>query len=317
VQNYGLNNNLDTYKAGGTFYSTRGLAFILIFIFLFQLIFYFFSIYTAGLFFHLSFQEVMNLLNEPDGTATAINIARYTNVISFTGTMFLPALLFSVINGTSIIEIGGLKVLPKLNILFVSGLLLALAIPLVDYLTALIHAIDLPLWLRHYADHFEHTRNENLSTILDMQRPIELIFCLFAIGLLPAVFEEIMFRGILMKIFKNITGKVNTSIFLQAFVFTVLHFSVFEFPGIFLMGILFGIIAHRTGTIVYGIVMHFAFNAISIIISWLNQVEFRKSGVYGEFGSFEFNTFTAVIGFLGLIVLIGLLRRVTPKNKDE
>lgn len=314
MQNYTLDDKPTVFQAKGAFYNTWGLAFLLIFLFLFQLIFFFLSVYSAGIIFGLSFKEVQNLLSEPDGTALAINLARYTNVVNFTGYMLFPALLFTVINRTGIIEEGGFRVKANGRLIFLGILILALAIPLVDFITAMLQQAPLPRWLKHYADYFQHTRNESLDTILDMQRPAELVFCIFALGLLPALFEEFMFRGVMLNIFKKITGKIWTPVFLQAFVFTVLHFSVYEFPGILLMGIIFGAIAIKTGTIIYGIILHFIFNSTSVVMAYLNHMEFEKSGMYGKYGSIAFSPLLAVAAIAGLIILFRLFNRVIKES---
>ncbi|MCC7297680.1 MAG: CPBP family intramembrane metalloprotease, partial [Bacteroidia bacterium] len=252
MQNYDIQHKQPLGIHQGSFYNPWGLAFVLIFLFLFQLVFYFLALFTAGLYYNLPIADVQNILSEPDGTALAINIARYTNIVSFTGYMFLPALLFGIINRTGLLVEGGLKIKPKSQLVFLSVLIVGLCIPLVEYLTQVMHHIQWPQSVQFLAEKFNNARTEQINTILDMHSLPELILCILAIGLLPALFEEMMFRGILLNIFKNIAIRKWTPIVLQALVFTVLHFSFYEFPGIFMMGIIFGIIAYKTGTIWYG-----------------------------------------------------------------
>lgn len=318
MQNYTIDDNRSPKYAEGSFYNTWGLAFVLIFLFLFQLIFFFLSVYSAGIIYGLSFSQVQNLLSEPDGTALAINIARYTNLVNFTGYMALPGLLFTLINRRGIVSEGGFDIPLRRRLIFLSILILALAVPIVDFMTNALQHTELPRWLKHYADYFQHTRNESLETILDMERPAELVFCLFALALLPALFEEYMFRGIMLNIFRKITDRKITPVFLQAFVFTVLHFSVYEFPGILFMGILFGYIAIKTGTILYGIILHFLFNATSVILAYLNHMEFEKSGVYGKYGSLALSPWMALAALAGIWLLIRLFNRVImDRNPNE
>jgi membrane protease YdiL (CAAX protease family) len=312
-----LENKPFSTNRSGAFYNTWGLAFVLIFLFLFQLIFYFVAVYSAGLIFGLSFHQVLNILTEPDGTSQAINIARYTNVVAFTGSMFLPVLLFSIINRTSLKIEGGFQVPIKKQLLFLALLILALAIPLVDYVTAAFQTIPLPQSLKYWANHFEHTREEQFNTLLDMHRPVELIFCLFTVGLLPALFEELMFRGVLLRIFSNILRKKWTPIILQAVVFSVLHFSFFQLPGILFMGILFGYISMRTGTVIYGVIMHFLFNATSIVLYYFNYLEFDKTGVFGKYKSIPLSPLLAIAALAGIVILVRLFNKVATANELE
>lgn len=317
LQNYDKAETAPQKGSAGSFYNTWGLAFVLIFLFLFQLIFYFLAVFTAGLIFGIEFKEVQNLLTEPDGTALAINLARYTNVVTFTGYMLLPGLMFALVNKTGVIREGGLKTPLRGNIILLCLLMVALAIPLVDFMTGWLQAANLPEWLDYYARYFQNTREESLNTILDMERPAELVFCLFALGLLPALFEEFLFRGVLLNIFRYITGRKVLPVILQAAVFAFLHLTVYEFPGILLMGILFGLIAMRTGTIWYGVILHFMFNATSIVFTWMNQEAFRQNGVYGEYQTIAFTPLLAVAAVAGLIILYRLFKKVTVEVVHE
>lgn len=309
LQNYDIIDNRPLGNSTGSFYNTWGLAFVLIFLFLFQLVFYFLALYTAGLFYGLPFSDVQNLIAEPDGSSLAINLARYTNFVSFTGYMFLPALLFGLINKTGIVGEGGLKVKIKPPLIFLALLILALAVPLVDYLTEVMHQFPFPQGLTYWATRMENSRNEMLNTILDMHRPVELLICLILIGLLPAFFEELMFRGVMLNIFKNITQKTWTPILLQSMVFTVLHFSFYEFPAIFLMGTLFGILAVKTGSIWYGVILHFLFNSVSVVLAYLNNIAFDKSGVFGEYKTLQINLILALASVAGLVILFRLFSK--------
>lgn len=202
-----------------------------------------------------------------------------------------------------------MNIKPKGQLVFLSVLIVALSLPLVDYLTSLMHHIQWSQNFHFLAEKFENARSEQINTILDMHSFPELLLCLVAIGLLPALFEEILFRGILLNIFKHITIRKWTPVLLQALVFTVLHFSFYEFPGILIMGIIFGIIAQKTGTIWYGVLMHFIFNSTSVVIAYLNNLEFDKSGVFGKYENIPFNLFMAIGAFAGLIILFRLFNK--------
>jgi uncharacterized protein len=263
----------------GAFYTPWGLAFVLIFVMLFQLIFAFLAIAACSLIFHLPFGEVRQLLSTPDGTANAINVARLSNLIAFTGFMLLPALLFTYINATSPSQEAGWNKGIKAKWLGLSLAAVTLCLPIVNWMTQIIHDVKWSQQIKYYADKFDNGRQDMVNTVLDMNSPGELFICLFIIALLPAVFEELMFRGILMNIFIRITQKKWTPIVLQALVFSLLHFSFYELPGIFLMGFIFGIIAYTTKTTWYTIIMHFLFNATSVILHYFSLRNFEKTGI--------------------------------------
>lgn len=314
-----IQNNNTEIPQKGLFYNAMGLAFVLIFLFLFQLLFYFLAVAGAAMFYGMSFSSVQQLISAPDGTAVAINIARFTNAVSFTGYMLLPALLFTVINRTSVAWEGGLKKPVYRGALLTSILIVALCLPLVDYFTAQMNFIDWPQWMRFWANKFESSRSELMETMLDMQNPVELLGCILLLAVMPAFFEELMFRGILLNIFTKMSYSKVTAVFLQALVFGALHFSFYEFPGILLMGIIFGWIAMKSGTIWYGIIMHFIFNATAVVMSYINQRSFEKTGISDTYENITLSVPLAIAAFAGVILLLRLFSKTiyTENNGAE
>ena len=301
--------NEDRKPGTGAFYSNQGLAFVLIFVFLFNILFHFVALYLAALVFRHDFTSIKNLLIQPDGSALAINLSRFVSTVEIIGSMFLPAYLFSIINQTGVKQEGKLGQPVKLQWIFLSILIIALAAPLAESFTQLYHNFPWPQKVIYWADRFENSRQALIGTILDMHALPELFVCLLLLGLVPAFFEELMFRGVIMNIFKKITGRKWLSVVLQALVFAVLHFSFYEFPAIFFTGVLFGWVAWMTGTIWYGIVMHFIFNGTTIFIEYLNKMEFDKTGINGKYQLVHFTPLLIVAGVLAIVLLLRLFQK--------
>jgi membrane protease YdiL (CAAX protease family) len=97
--------------------------------------------------------------------------------------------------------------------------------------------------------------------------PFPLLFCIISIGVFPAIFEEIAFRGILFNELKNIMS-VNATIILTTILFTILHFSFISFLWIFPTGLLFGYLRSKHNTLLYGIIGHFIYNASIVLIEY-------------------------------------------------
>ena len=91
------------------------------------------------------------------------------------------------------------------------------------------------------------------------------LFNVLLLSILPAIGEELFFRGILQKIcigiFKNnITGIVITSL-----VFGMLHFQIENLLSIIFASILLGLIYDYSKNILLTILLHFGFNFFSLI----------------------------------------------------
>src|SRR3546814_13936990 len=63
---------------------------------------------------------------------------------------------------------------------------------------------------------------------------------MLVIAVIPAIGEELMFRGALQKILTNWTRNAHWAIFLTAFAFAFIHFQFFGFLPRFMLGMLFG-----------------------------------------------------------------------------
>ena len=283
--------------------------FVLIFIFLFNIIFSVAAAFIAGGMYGIPFSEARNLLSTPDGTALAINVSRVYHLISFVGSMLLPVWLFTIVNRSSLIKEGGLSIPFKSSYLWMGLVTAGTGFIVANRLDSLMRSIAWPKTLQYYAQQLDNSRQELTSTLLDMQEPHELAVCLFLVALLPAFIEELLFRGVLQNIFKSVTGSMVRAIVLQAFVFATLHFSFYEMPGILLMGMAFGYLRGASGNTIYGMIAHFVFNGIAICLHYLSQLHFRETGVNGAFDNLEFGNVISALALIPLVYSIVWYRR--------
>ncbi len=97
-----------------------------------------------------------------------------------------------------------------------------------------------------------------------------LIMCL-----LPAVGEELFFRGAIQPLLIKLSNKIIPSIVFTAFLFAFIHFDFIQFLPRFVLAIIYGIIAYRTQNIGYTITLHFLNNllALTLVTLALNNTD--------------------------------------------
>lgn len=100
------------------------------------------------------------------------------------------------------------------------------------------------------------------ESYLSASWPAWSIFIMSAV--LPGIFEEIIFRGILQPNLVNLTSEWEALV-IQAALFSVLHLLPAIFISHFVMGLLVGWIRQNTGHIYYGILLHIAWNSFVIL----------------------------------------------------
>ena len=99
-----------------------------------------------------------------------------------------------------------------------------------------------------------------------MHSVIDLLYALLAVAIVPAIVEELYFRGALQKTLTDWTGKPFISILVTALFFSAIHFSYFGFLSRMALGLLLGYIYEFTKTIWLPILLHFINNGIAIVV---------------------------------------------------
>lgn len=227
----------------------------------------------------LTAEQTQQLLNNPTRTALGINILRWGNLLQFLCFMALPALLVAAVAQFNLIEVGGYRIKPKSNKILGSLLLALGMIPAVALLTALCKHLP---WgnLGTLFSKFDAKRQAIFEAMLDMETYTELWVCIGILAVLPAIFEELVFRGLMTQMASNSFRRKRTAVIFQAFVFATIHFSPFEFAGIFAMGLLFGLIYIVTGSLWYSTIAHFIFNASTVVVQFFTIQHFNATGIY-------------------------------------
>ena len=110
---------------------------------------------------------------------------------------------------------------------------------------------------------------ESLTSFLVEADGAKRVVVILSVALLPAVFEELAFRGALQPLLIRATGNPWVGIVLASIIFSAIHFQFYGFLPRVLLGMLFGWLAYRTGSILPGMVAHFLNNAGAAITLWI------------------------------------------------
>ena len=96
---------------------------------------------------------------------------------------------------------------------------------------------------------------------------MELVVYFFVIAISAGICEEVFFRGVILNEFKSYGYK--TSIIISSVLFAVFHFNYQNFIGPLILGLVFGYIVIRTGSIWAGIIGHITNNAIALSLGYM------------------------------------------------
>lgn len=95
------------------------------------------------------------------------------------------------------------------------------------------------------------------------------ILSVICFAILPALFEEILFRGILFNYYRQYGKKA--AVIISAILFAIMHFSVGNLAGTLVWGFVFGILFACTNRIIYPVMAHFGLNLSACVLTYISK----------------------------------------------
>jgi hypothetical protein len=191
-------------------------------------------------------------------------------------------------------------------------LLMVCAIPAINLLADLNSRIQLPESLDFIEQIFK--QQEEAAALLT-ERFLKadtvsgLLVNIGLMALLPAIAEEVSFRGTLLQIIRGEQSaksdyRVHWAIWITAFIFSAIHMQFYGFIPRILMGAMFGYIFVWTGSLWVPILMHFTNNGIAVLVYYLMGESMDGKSYADTFGAGT----TWWVGVLSLLITsLGLL----------
>lgn len=169
--------------------------------------------------------------------------------------------------------LGFLKMKLPWLFLIVGLMLMFLALPVTEQLTHWNEAMKLgPAFsrLEEYMKTLEESTEAALEKMLNADTLGGLLLNLLIIALIPAVGEELTFRGVLQQ---SLTRKMNPhlAIILSAAIFSFIHFQFYGFLPRMFLGMLLGYMFYISGSLWPSILMHFVNNGTVVVLYYLNN----------------------------------------------
>ena len=126
---------------------------------------------------------------------------------------------------------------------------------------------DFELWARAKED-----QAAGLTKFLtDFHSPARLLVGLVVIAIVPAVAEELVFRGGVQRCLVAWFGSRHLGVWLAAAIFSAIHEQFFGFVPRFVLGLLLGYLYEWSGNILVSMAAHFTQNALQLVLLYLFQ----------------------------------------------
>ncbi len=212
----------------------------------------------------LSIKEALNI-NNPENIA----FIKYMQLVQHIGIFILPPFIVAFIFSKQTKKYLHFKGLPEPQLFLFGILTIIFALPFIQYTGALNSGMTLPesfAGLEAKIRAMEEAAAKATEILLNAGTPSGLFVNLLIIALVPAIGEELMFRGVLLNLFKEWTKSKHFAVILSAFIFSTIHLQFFGFLPRFLLGVLFGYLFVWSGNILIPISLHFVNNATAVCV---------------------------------------------------
>jgi uncharacterized protein len=133
--------------------------------------------------------------------------------------------------------------------------------PVVSLLGTINQSVPLPNWMVN----MEKDTSKQMIAFLKADRIFDIIINVIIMALLPAICEEVCFRGALQKIITGISKNAWTGIIITSIIFSAFHFQFLGFLPRMFLGIILGAIYWYSGSLWTSIFAHFVYNGIQVI----------------------------------------------------
>ena len=157
--------------------------------------------------------------------------------------------------------------------------------------------------LEEYLKMLEETAAATTEKMLNVDTIGGLLLNLLVIALIPAVGEELTFRGVLQQGLMRRVKSPHVAILLSAAIFSFIHFQFYGFLPRMFLGILLGYMFYITRSLWTSIAMHFVNNGTAVVLYYLNN-----KGIIDidpeHFGEMQYSWLTT-ISFVVTAALIG------------
>jgi len=219
----------------------------------------------------ISFDDLSGKLanfNEPAN----VSLLKFFQILQSLGMFILPPVLIAYSLNDKPFHFLRLTAKPAWKMLGVVCGVILVSGPVIEWVSLLNQQLVLPSWLgslESWMRTSEDQANEITKAFLTTKSIGGLLGNLVIVAVLPAIGEELLFRGVLQKLIQKMTGSSHWGIWITAILFSALHLQFFGFLPRMLLGALFGYLLEWTGTLWLPMIAHFINNAAGVIIFFI------------------------------------------------
>ena len=209
----------------------------------------------------MDFREILSSINENSPIGTR-NFMRATLFLNHVFSFIIPAIATAVLVYKKLwVNYLRLDKKPMLQSIWMGAVWFVVSIPFVQWAYQLNQKLPLPQWMLNLESDTSHL----LEGIIAQNNFYEILINIALIGVIPAIGEEMVFRGIIQQQIGRLLKNEHLIVWLSAAIFSAIHM---QFQGFFarvLLGALLGYLFIWTKNLWVSMTLHLLNNGLQVI----------------------------------------------------
>jgi len=232
-------------------------------------------------------------------------------VIQFFALYIIPVFLFARLCDPKPMQYLGITSAKPLYIIL-GLILLIIALPFVDW-TGTINNQLIPetTTIGKWMKTSEETAAKQIGFMLKRNTVQDLFLNLVLVAVFAGVGEELLFRGVLQRLFIKLFKNPWAGILVTAFIFSAIHIQFYGFIPRFILGILLGLLYWYSGSLWPAIIAHFVYDAFAVVMIWFNPALAEEDSVAISFGN------KSILAAISLALIIGLVILMKKRSTNS
>ena len=159
-----------------------------------------------------------------------------------------------------------------------------ISLPAMNWLVAANESLTLPSWMGSVEQWMRTSEDAAAATtaeLLDINTIPRLLYCVFVVGLMAGLSEEMLFRGAMLRTMQDNRLGTHAAIWIVAIIFSAIHLQFYGFIPRMLLGVWLGYLLVWTRSLWVPIIAHTLNNCTVVIFSYLTNIGLLPEG-YGD-----------------------------------
>ncbi|MFM6954572.1 MAG: lysostaphin resistance A-like protein [Sphingobacteriaceae bacterium] len=248
-----------------------------------------------------------------------VGFLRIVQLFSSVGSFLLPAWWFVKREGYEAPSFFKLNTPTSIPLFLLTGILLYFSASFFQWTIDVNNAMHLPsflagveTWMRQQEDQLTALTQQFLA----MPSWLDLAINLLMIALIPAIGEELLFRGCLQPIFGRLAKNAHLGIWLAAIVFSAIHLQFYGFIPRMLLGALFGYLYYYGKSLWYPILGHFLNNGSAVVaVFFYQQKGLTVAEAMKQDGAGQAHPFAIILSAIITLFLLYKFYQISRQNE--